>query len=404
MKLELFLARKYLASQKGRGLSVITWIALAGVTVGVMSLVTVLAVMSGFERDLREKILGNNAHIFLSFYQDEPQTNEAWADFFSELRKFSDLKSAMPVIYGEAFFLSPSGASEGAVVKGVPRKEAKEVLELDQYLYERNWDQFQASSIFLGSGLAHRLRVHPGDRLTLLLNRGEFSPLGVVPRMKKVEVADIFHSGLTQFDAHHVYMPIEMAQEIFGQEPYQVEIRAKDVRKIAALRAQLEERFEGKAHVRDWISANQSFLSALKLEKTVMAIILGLIVLVAAFNICGSLIMVVRDKTKDIAILKSMGASDSCVLRIFFLQGLFIGSVGTFVGLVLGLLLSLFLRDWVKFPLNPEVYMIDQVPVDLRALDILGVVLGAFFITAVATLYPARLASRLKPTEGLKVE
>ncbi len=155
---------------------------------------------------------------------------------------------------------------------------------------------------------------------------------------------------------------------------------------------------------RDWLAANSDFLSALKLEKTVMAIILFMIVLVAAFNICGSLIMVVRDKTKDIAILKSMGSSDALILKVFLLQGLLIGSVGTLFGVSFGVLGSFILRDLVRFPLDPNVYMIDTVPVDIRSSDILGVIIGALVITVVATLYPARLAAGLKPTEGLKVE
>lgn len=217
-------------------------------------------------------------------------------------------------------------------------------------------------------------------------------------------MADVFRSGMTHYDAAHVYMRLDLAEKLFDRSASQIEVRSKDVRKIGELNRKLQAKLGEHVGTEDWLQANKDFLSALKLEKTVMAIILFMIVLVAAFNICGSLIMVVRDKTKDIAILKSMGADDRSVLLVFLFQGLFIGLVGTIVGTVFGVIGSLVLRDYIKFPLDPNVYMIDQVPVDIRVTDILGVMGGALIISLVATLYPAKLASNLKPTEGLKVE
>jgi lipoprotein-releasing system permease protein len=404
MKLEFFLARKYLASHRGRGLSVITWIAIAGVVVGVMSLVCVLSVMSGFDRDLREKILGNNAHIFLQYQYGVPVSTEDWDDEIKRIENMPSVLSAMPVVYGEAFLLSPSGGSQGAFVKAVPPDKMKLVSELDQYLVGKKWEDFRGASVFLGETLAYQLGVVPGDFITLLLNRPEITPLGVTPRMKKLIVVDVFQSGLTQADAQNIFVPIDFGRELFRKEPQQIEIRAVDVRKIEMAKKELKDYFSDRAEVRDWISANKDFLAALQLEKLVMGLILGMIILVAAFNICGSLIMVVRDKTKDIAILKSMGTPDSRILRIFFMQGIFIGALGTIIGVILGVIASLLLRDWVQFPLNPSVYMINRVPVDLRVVDVITVIFGAFVITSLATIYPALLASRLKPTEGLKSE
>ena len=404
MRVEYFLARRYLSSQRGRGLSVITWIALAGVIVGVMSLVTVLAVMSGFEKDLSGKILGNNAHIIVNAFQNDQPGRPSFRDLLKRIEKFPGVASVMPVIYGEAFALSPEGGSEGVFIKGVEPEKVKTVLDLDEYLVQKNWKDFNEGGVFLGESLARSLDVGPGDKITLLLNKADYSPLGVVPRMKKIKVVDSFHSGMTQYDSHHIYMPIGMAQDIFQRSPHQMEIRANEVSKILSLRRDLQMNFGEEAHFQDWLSVNEDFLAALRLEKTVMAIILALIVLVAAFNICGSLIMIVRDKTKDIAILKSMGAYDGLVLRIFFFQGMFIGLVGTIVGAFMGVFMSLVLRDWIKFPLNPQVYMIDRVPVDIRVADLIFVILGALAISAIATLYPAKLAASLNTTEGLKVE
>lgn len=404
MRLEVFLARKYLGSQKGKGLSVITWIALAGVILGVMSLITVLAVMSGFEKELRSKILGNNAHIVVSSYEIDRPGNPAFSRILEKVQKTEGVRSAMPVVYGEAFILSPTGDSDGAFIKAVDTKLVRDVLDLDEYVFDQNWKAFDEGGIILGLSLARSLGVQPGDQITLLLNRAELSPLGVVPRMKKIMVADVFHSGMTQYDGRHAYLGLSVAEKLFDRKPRQIEVRAEDVRHIDFVRDQIQKELGEAADVRDWLSVNEDFLSALRLEKTVMAIILGLIVLVAAFNIAGSLIMIVRDKTRDIAIMKSMGAEDSTVLRTFFLQGIFIGLVGTVVGLILGVALSFILKEWIEFPLNPDVYMIDQVPVDLRISDVVIVAIGALIISSLATLYPAKLAASLNPTIGLKVE
>jgi lipoprotein-releasing system permease protein len=400
-RLEFFLALRYMSSTRGRGLSVITWIALLGVVVGVMSLTTVLAVMSGFERDLKEKILGNNAHLMMSRVVGSEVTLE---ETLESLKKNPLVDSAMKVSYGEAFLLGLGGSSEGAFLKGVDPQEVRHVLDLGKYLVGDHWADFESGGIILGASLAERLGVSPGDSVTLVLNKPEISPFGVVPRMKRLKVADIFKSGMTTYDQGHAYLTLSVFRSLFDREAYQLEVRAKDVREIQSLYGQVQSRYGEDFDVRDWLAANSDFLSALRLEKTVMGVILFLIVLVAAFNICGSLIMVVRDKTKDIAILKSMGSDNFLVLRVFLTQGLLIGAVGTLLGSVGGVVLSLALEKFIRFPLDPNVYMIDTLPVDLRLADILAVILGALLISLVATLYPAKLAAQLKPTEGLKVE
>lgn len=404
MNLEVFLARRYLSSQRGKGLSVITWIALAGVVVGVMSLVCVLAVMSGFDRDLREKILGNNAHILVQFSDAHGPLKEVLDSNLQEIRKTPGVASAMPVIYGEGFILSPHGDSEGVILKGVDAKLVQEVLDLKQFVREQNWKDFKGNGVILGENLAHRLGIEVGDSFTLVMNKGDFSPLGLVPRMKRMTLIDVFKSGMSQFDSRHGFLPIDYAHEVFETDPRMIEVRTTDVRRIEEVKNQLRNSLEDAISVYDWISVNADFLSALRLEKTAMAVILALIVLVASFNICGSLIMVVRDKTRDIAILKSMGAKDRTILKIFFYQGMFIGTVGTVIGVSLGVILSIVLRDYIQFPLNREVYMIDRLPVDLRLSDVVGVILGAWTISAIATLYPARLAASIVPTEGLKAD
>ncbi len=402
MKFELFLAKRYMASHKGRGLSVITWIALAGVTVGVASLITVLSVMSGFERDLREKILGNNAHILVTMTDASTKTPLELQQEVDRIQKIPSIDSAMPVVYGEAFVLSSRGGAEGAFIKGIDADQARKVLKLDAFMSEGAWDKFQGRAAILGSQLADSLALEIGDSFTIVLSEGEFSPLGITPRMQRLELVDTFHSGMSQFDAHHIYLPIDSASELFQTKPQSIEVKTKDPRKIPQSKEEIRKVLGPASRVTDWISQNHDLLSALQLEKLVMGLILGLIVLVAAFNICGSLIMVVKDKTRDIAILKSMGALDSSILKIFFAQGLFIGVVGTVVGGVLGVFSSVVLRDYVRFPLNRAVYMIDMLPVDLRVSDIVSVSIGALLISCIATLYPARMAASIVPTEGLK--
>jgi len=404
MSLEFFLARRYLSSRKGRGLSAITWIALAGVVVGVMSLVTVMAVMSGFQRDLRAKILGNNAHILVQIVDTPQVTDSVLKSVLAEVEKTPGVESAMPVVYGEGFILSPQGGAEGVFIKGVDTQLVRKVLDLEQFVRIGDWENFKGRTSILGQALADQLRLLPGDTFTLVLNRGDFSPLGMTPRMQKVEVVDTFHSGMTQYDSRHAYIPIDFARSLFEVSPRTIEVRATDPRIISDVRERLKTSISSPVRVSDWLSLNRDFLSALQLEKMVMSVILGLIVLVAAFNICGSLIMIVRDKTKDIAILKSMGAYDRTILRVFFIQGVFVGVVGTVVGVVLGIATSILLRDYIKFPLDREVYMIDTLPVDLRITDVLIVAVGALAISCLATLYPARLAASVVPTEGLKID
>ncbi len=403
MNLEVFLARRYMSSQRGSGLSVIAWIALAGVIVGVMSLVTVLGVMSGFDRELRSKILGNNAHILVTL-RHRKEGDLSQVDVVKKIKKMDLVDSAMPVLYGEGFILGPTGESEGVILRGVDPDEVQKVLDLKSYVRSGDWEGLKEGGVMLGRSLAERLNLEIGDYFTLVLPRGDFSPLGMVPRMKKLKLVDVFHSGMTQYDAHHGYMDLKLAEGLFDMHSTAIEVRAKDVRFIDNVRDEIRSRVQESVLVQDWISQNADFLSALKLEKTAMGVILGLIILVASFNICGSLIMIVRDKTKDIAILKSMGAKDFSVLKVFFYQGIFIGIVGTIVGLIFGVILSIVLRDYVQFPLSQDVYMIDTLPVDIRISDCLLVIAGALLISALATLYPARLASKIVPTEGLKAD
>ena len=404
MSLESFLSIRYMSARRGRGLSVITWIALIGVVIGVMSLVTVLAVMSGFDKELRNKILGNNAHVLVQWDSQSDFDPKNFEKLKLLVAKDPDVLSVMPVIYGEAFILSPRGGAEGVFLKGVEPELVRKVLDLDQYVVLKSWDEFKDRGTILGEDLADQLKLSPGETFTLVLNRGDFSPLGMTPRMQRLTLTDTFKSGMTQFDAHHGFVTLKEAEKIFETQAKTLEIRTRDPRSIPDVVSRLRNAIDEPVSVTDWISWNRPLLSALKLEKMAMGVILGLIILVAAFNICGSLIMVVKDKTKDVAILKSMGATDGTVLKIFFYQGVFVGLVGTVVGIILGYICSALLRDYVRFPLDRSVYMIDTLPVDIRMTDILGVGFGALLISCLATLYPARMAASIIPTEGLKSE
>jgi len=285
MKFEVFLAKRYMSSRKGSNLSVITWIALAGVVVGVASLVAVLAVMSGFERDLRSKILGNNAHILIQISESSAAEPNALKSVLNSVMETPGVASAMPVIYGEGFILSPSGGAEGVFIKGVDPLNVRNVLEIGKLVRVGDWERFAGRNVILGESLADQLRLTPGDSFTLVLNRGDFSPLGMTPRMQRLAVSDTFHSGMTQYDSRHAFMPIDEARALFEVNPRSIEVRTNDPRKISKVREALRNHLPTDVRVSDWLSLNQDFLSALQLEKMVMGIILGLIVLVAAFNI-----------------------------------------------------------------------------------------------------------------------
>ncbi|HUV77510.1 MAG TPA: lipoprotein-releasing ABC transporter permease subunit [Desulfobacterales bacterium] len=409
MSFEYFIGGRYLrAKQKETFISLITILSIAGVTVGVMALIVVIAVMAGFESDLKQRILGVESHIVLMRYGGS----------FSDYRKISKqidtldgVTAATPFIYTQIMLRSTSGVS-GAVLRGIDPESAGEVIKIlkDSGLQSLKQAQGPENSkswvpgIILGKELSKNLGVGKGDAVYLISSQGMISPIGYLPAMKRFKVAGLFESGMYEYDGSLAYINLKDAQKILHMEGAVtgIEVRVKDVYDARNIAEKIVSNLGFPYWAKDWMQMNHNLFSALKLEKTVMFIILALIVLVAAFNIASTLIMMVMGKTKDIAILKAMGAMDSSIRKIFIFNGMIIGSVGTTLGVCLGFIMCELLEKYKFIELPGDVYYISTLPVRLNPMDVLIIAAAALIICFVATLYPARQASKLNPVEAIR--
>jgi len=418
MKYEWFIGLRYLkAKRKQTFISIITVISIAGVMVGVMALIIVLSVMSGFEKTLKEKILGTQAHLVVL------KTSQEGMDHYDEvIQKTGEVKgvlAAAPFIFSQVMLSSGSSVS-GVVLKGIdPDREGK-VTELANNLKAGRLQDLKeaqagdAPPIILGVELAKHLSVSPGDRIQVISPLGTMTPMGMMPKMKRHKVVGVFHSGMYEYDNSMAYISIESAQKFFGMESQVtgIQVKTDDLYRIKEIGRELRKKLGFPYWTKDWMEMNRNLFSALRLEKIAMFIILVLIVLVAAFNIISTLIMVVMEKHKDIAILKSMGASSKGILRIFMIEGLVIGVVGTTLGTLLGLLAAFNLEKITGFVENlfgfkilaSDVYYIDKLPSQVNGPDVVIITATAILISLLATLYPSWRASRLDPAEALRYE
>jgi len=409
MSFEYFIGGRYLrAKQKETFISLITMLSIAGVTVGVMALIVVIAVMAGFESDLKQRILGVESHIVLMRHGGS----------FSDYRKISNqidtldgVTAATPFIYTQIMLRSPSGVS-GAVLRGIDPDSAGRVIKILKHSGLQNLKQFQGQGnskslmpgIILGKELARNLGVGEGDAVYLISSQGMISPIGYLPAMKRFKVAGLFESGMYEYDGSLAYINLKDAQKILHMEGAVtgIEVRVKDIYDARNIAEKIVSNLGFPYWAKDWMQMNHNLFSALKLEKTVMFIILALIVLVAAFNIASTLIMMVMGKTKDIAILKAMGAQDSSIKKIFIFNGMIIGFVGTTLGVCLGFIMCELLEKYKFIELPGDVYYISTLPVRLNPMDVLIIAAAALIICFVATLYPARQASKLNPVEAIR--
>ncbi len=409
MSFEYFIGGRYLRTkQKETFISLITMLSIIGVTVGVMALIIVIAVMAGFESDLKKRILGVESHIVVmrhggSFFD--------YHRVVKKIEKTDGVEAVTPFIYSQGMLRSTSGVS-GIVLRGIDPESVGDVLEIlnssmTQRLKASDSKSDAAASapgIILGNELAKNLGVIEGDMVFLISPRGIISPVGHLPAMKRFMVVGRFQSGMYEYDGSIAYIHLSDAQKMLrmGDAVTGIEVRVSDIygaRKIAqSIIADLGFPYWAK----DWMQMNRNLFSALKLEKTVMFIILVLIVLVAAFNIAGTLIMMVMGKTKDIAILKAMGATDKSIKRIFIFKGMVIGAVGTTLGVCLGIVLCKLLEKYKFIELPGDVYYISTLPVRLELLDVSMIAAAAMLICFIATLYPAHQASKLNPVEAIR--
>jgi lipoprotein-releasing system permease protein len=409
MSFEYFIGGRYLrAKHKETFISLITILSVAGVTVGVMALIVVIAVMAGFESDLKQRILGVESHIVLMRHDG---SFTGYKNISKQINELNGVEATTPFIYSQ-IMLRSSTAVSGAVLRGIDPESASSVIKILKNSVLQNLEHLQRKEnsktsvpgIILGKELAKNLGVLKGDAVYLISSRGMISPIGYLPAMKRFEVVGLFESGMYEYDGSLAYIDLNDAQKLLNMNGSVtgIEVRVNDIYDAGNIAKKIVSKLGFPYWARDWMRMNHNLFSALKLEKTVMFIILALIVLVAAFNIASTLIMMVMGKTKDIAILKAMGAMDSSIRKIFIYKGMIIGAVGTSLGVFLGFILCKLLEKYKFIQLPGDVYYISTLPVRLQALDVFMIASAAMVICFLATLYPASQASKLNPIEAIR--
>ncbi len=409
MNFETFIGLRYLLSKKKHHLlSLITLISIAGVVVGVMALTVVLSVVSGFENDFQKKILGNNAPLIL--FRTDGAIRET-QELSNKIQSVQGVTATSPFIYSEVLAQSEAGKSAGIVIYGVDPEKITKVTSLGTDMIDGKVEDLNSNgqfpTIIVGKELAERgLYTFKGATIDLVSPFGETTPFGYGPKVRRFQVSGIFKSGLYEYDSKSAYVRLDHAQKFFGKEGQvagiQINVdRIENSRKIAA---QIQEKVGTDYYIRHWLELNEDLFKAFKLEKTVFFIVLTMIILVASFNIIGTLTLLVLTKGREVSILKAMGASNFSIAKIFMTTGTFIGGVGVFLGLILGYILCLLLKYKIKFPLNADVYQLDTLPVRINPMELVIIGVSAMLISFLATLYPALKASKLDPSEGLRYE
>jgi lipoprotein-releasing system permease protein len=409
MRFELSVALRYLrAKRKQTLLSAVSLIAVLGFILGVMALIIALALMTGFQEDIQSKILGASAHVIL--YPTGARGIRDYHNTIDIVRKNSDVVSVSGVVYGKVMIYTGGGA-EGIVLKGIDPVREKTVTELTasldsdalKALNDPNQDR---DPIVLGVDLADTLHVRKGEIVTLVSPEALLTPLGLMPKFKKLRVVGTFHSGMYEYDQNWALVSMKTAQRLFslGDSVTLIEARIKNIHDAAKVSDDIQKRLGSRFFVDNWINQNRSLFSAMKLEKIMLFITITLIVLVAAFNVVSTLIMTVLDKHKDIAVLMSMGATTKQIMRIFMIQGVLIGIAGTIIGALLGTITSWVMDHYKIIQLPLDVYFIPYLPFHLRIPDVIVITGTALLISFLSTLYPAIRASRINPAEALRYE
>ncbi|WP_113338789.1 lipoprotein-releasing ABC transporter permease subunit [Rhizobium cremeum] len=410
---ERMVAWRYLrARRKEAFISVIAGFSFVGIMLGVATLIIVMAVMNGFRTELISRILGINGHMIVQPV-DGPLEN--YADLAQKFSAIPGVTMALPLVEGQTLASGRAGAGTGALVRGIRPDDLTKLSEVSGNIRQGDLVGFAAGQgVLIGSRMASELGVGAGDTITLVSPEGDVTPLGVNPRVKSYPISGVFEIGMSEYDSSIIYMPLEESQLYFNAEGIvqSIELFVSDPDAIDELRPKIEEAAGRQIFITDWRQRNQTFFSALQVERNVMFMILTLIVLVAALNIISGLIMLVKDKSSDIAILRTMGATSSAVMRIFFMTGAAIGTAGTFAGVLLGVLVCLNIESirqffsWVSGTVlfDPELYFLSQLPADMNVGETVSVVVMALSLSFLATIFPAWRASRLDPVQALRYE
>jgi len=409
---ERMVAMRYLRARRQEGfISVIGWFSLIGIGLGVATLIIVMSVMNGFRQELFQRVLGLNGH--LNLYSNVGGVTE-YEPMLERIRKVPGVLDASPTVEAQAL-LSKDGMASGVFVRGVTPEAIRKRQTIANHIVQGTLDNFTTDQIAIGVRMAQRLDVHVGDSITLLSPVSKTTIFGAAPRLRSYQIAAIFDVGMFEYDNNFVFMPLGAAQIFFrtGDGVSALEMFVKDPQHLREIRSDIVAAVGGPGyHLMDWQQNNSSFFTALQVERNVMFLILTMIILVAAFNIISSLIMLVKDKGRDIAILRTMGATRGMIMRIFFLNGASIGIIGTFFGLLLGLFIAGHiegLRQIVQKithtdPFSPEVYFLTRMPSVVDVGDVVRIVLMALGLSFLATLYPAWRAAKLDPVEALRYE
>ena len=409
---ERMVAFRYLRARRAEGfISVIAIFSLLGIALGVATLIIVMSVMNGFRADLIGRILGLNGH--LGIYADTGPLTDFDA-VAARVRQMPGVVSATPLIEGQVMATGENGAASGALVRGIRPDDIRNRGLIAEHIVAGSLADFGDDGIVLGERLARRLGLGVGGRVTLIAPEGTDTAFGTMPRLKTYEIAALFNVGFYEYDNSFVYVPLAAAQ-IFFRMPNAVsdlEVFVADADRASQEGRAIAAALGGRVRIVDWQHANSSIVNAVEIERTVMFLILTLIILVAAFNIISGMIMMVKDKGRDIAILRTMGASRGMVLRIFILSGASIGIVGTLAGFILGVLFTEnieTIRQFVQGVLgvnlfSAEIYFFTRIPAHIQTADVATVVIMALALSFLATLYPSWRAARLDPVEGLRYE
>jgi lipoprotein-releasing system permease protein len=408
---EFMVAGRYLRARKAEGfVSVIAAFSFLGIMLGVATLIIVMSVMNGFRTELIGRILGLNGHISV-YSQSGPLTD--YKKLVDHLKAVDGVASIIPIVESQAL-ISVNGAAAGVMVRGITRDDFARKPILSTAIKSGSLDLFQGDTVAIGTEMASRLHLKAGDQINLIAPKGHTTPFGTIPRSATYTVAIIFDVGMFEYNNGFVFMPLDTAQAFFqaGDGVSALEIMAKDPLHMDDVRLGINTQIEGQAEMSDWRDMNGSFFNALNVERNVMFLILTLIIIVAAFNIISSMIMLVKDKGHDIAIMRTMGATRRSMMKIFMLTGATIGILGTAVGALAGIAFALnieAIRQWLQgFThtdlFSSEIYFLSHLPAEINWGEVVAVVGLALLLSVLATLYPAWRAARLDPVEALRYE
>lgn len=413
MSIEKTIAFRYMRAKRQKNfISLITIISIGGVGLGVAALIVVLAVLAGFESNLKEKFLGITSHVVVTSIGSSGIRD--WPEVVEKIKTVPGVKSAEPFVYGQALAIGPGGPV-GVMIKGIDPDLAAKDGQLSKVgltpralALLRDPVDLAEPPIVLGRDVASQLSVYLYDELRVISPFGRITPLGArSPLTRAYQVAGTFYSGLYEYDSNMAYVTLAEAQKLMAMdgEISTIEIMVEDIYQAGEIRTAILNKLDSDVYWgHDWMQRNVQLFAALKLEQTAMFVVLTLIIVVASFNIISTLIMMVNEKTRDIAILKSMGATSRQIRRIFTIQGLTVGVIGTLGGLVTGVALCLLLKKYKFIELPVEIYMMDSLPVEMRAGQIAATVAVAMAISFLATIYPAKQAARLDPVDALRYE